>query len=121
MANRNQNPWLRPFKALLYSLAGLRSTFIHEQAFRQELLVLIIIFPLGLWLGDNILEQLLLIGSWILVMIVELINSAVEAAVDRISMEDDELVGRAKDMGSAAVFITIVLSILTWMAILGQQ
>ena len=118
MANRNQNPWLRPIKAMGYSLAGLRATYQLEQAFRQELLIFLIILPLAIWVGDNGMEYSLLIGSWVLVMIVELLNSAVEAVVDRVGMEQHELAGRAKDIGSAAVFASIMLSIAVWLLVL---
>lgn len=118
MANRNQNPWLRPIKATGYSLAGLHATFKHEQAFRQELFIFVLLLPLAAWLGNNSIEYTLLIGSWVLVMIVELLNSAVEAAVDRVSMEHNKLAGRAKDIGSAAVFMSIVLAISIWGMIL---
>ena len=118
MAGHNQNPWLRPIKATGYSLAGLKATFLHEQAFRQEILVLIIIVPLALWLGNSAVEYVMLIGSWVLVMIVELLNSAVEAAIDRIGYEHNELSERAKDIGSAAVFVAIIFSIITWALVL---
>jgi len=114
MANRNQNPWLRPIKAAGYSIAGFHATFKHEQAFRQELLILLLLVPLAIRLGDNGIEYSLLIGSWVMVLIVELLNSAVEAAVDRVSLEHNKLAGRAKDIGSSAVFLSIVLSISTW-------
>jgi len=118
MANRNQNPWLRPIKAAGYSLAGFRATFKHEQAFRQELYILLLIIPLAIWMGENGIEYTLLIGSWGIVMVVELLNSSIEAAVDRVSMEHNKLAGRAKDIGSAAVFLSIVLSIVTWLLVL---
>ncbi len=82
----------------------MRAAFRHEAAFRQELLLAILLVPLGLWLGDGGVERALLVGSWILVMIVELLNSAIEATVDRFGPEHHELSGRAKDIGSAAVF-----------------
>ena len=118
MAKRNQNPWLRLFRAAGYSLAGLRATFKHEQAFRQEVYVFVILCPLGLWLGETPIERALLIGSWLLVMIVELLNSGIEAVVDRIGDEHHELAGRAKDMGSAAVLIAILLAALVWASLL---
>ncbi len=104
--------------ATRYSLAGLRTAFRHEQAFRQEAAVLVVVVPAGLWLGKSGVERALLIGSWILVMIVELMNSAIEAVVDRIGSERHELAGRAKDLGSAAVFCAIVLAIVVWILVL---
>jgi diacylglycerol kinase (ATP) len=104
--------------AARYSLAGLAAAFRHEQAFRQEAAVLAIVVPLALWLGKNGVERALLLGSWILVMIVELLNSAVESAVDRVGLERHELAGRAKDLGSAAVFCAIVLAAVIWVLVL---
>jgi len=108
----------RAWRALGYSLAGLRAAWRHESAFRQELLVALIVIPLGLWLGQGGVEKALLAGSWVLVLIVELLNSAIEAVVDRIGAERHELAGRAKDLGSAAVLLTILLAILIWGLIL---
>ena len=104
----------RAWRALGYSLAGLRAAWRHESAFRQELLVALIVIPLGLWLEQDGVEKALLAGSWVLVLIVELLNSAIEAVVDRIGAEHHKLAGRAKDQGSAAVLFTILLAILTW-------
>jgi diacylglycerol kinase (ATP) len=118
MAKRNQNPYTRIFHAAGYSLQGLRAAFTHEQAFRQEFLVLLLVIPAALYLGETGTEYALLIGSWILVIIVELLNSAIEAVVDRIGDEHHQLAGRAKDLGSAAVFISISLSIFVWLSVL---
>ena len=104
----------RLWRATGYSLAGLRAAFRHEQAFRQEVYLLLIVVPLGLWLGDSGIEKVLLIGSWLIVMIAELLNSAVEAVVDRIGSEPHELSGRAKDIASAAVMVALALAGLTW-------
>lgn len=108
----------RLVKATRYSLAGLQAAYRHEQAFRLETLVLVFVVPGGLWLGKTGAERALLIGSWCLVMVVELLNSAVEALVDRIGTERTELAGRAKDMGSAAVFAAIVLAAAVWVLVL---
>ncbi len=108
----------RLWRATEYSLAGLRAAFRHEQAFRQEVYLLLIVVPLGLWLGDSPVEKVLLIGSWLIVMIVELLNSAVEAVVDRIGSEQHELSGRAKDIASAAVMVALTLAGLTWLLLL---
>ncbi len=104
----------RLWRATGYSLAGLRAAFRHEQAFRQEVYLLFVVVPLGLWLGENGVEKVLLIGSWLIVMLAELLNSAVEAVVDRIGSEQHELSGRAKDIASAAVMVALALAFMTW-------
>ena len=116
--NTNNNFWLRLIRATGYSLAGLRTTFSNEPAFRQELLVLLLVIPLAFWLGENGVDYALLIGSWLIVLIVELLNTAIEAVVNRIGTEHTELAGRAKDCGSAAVFIAIILSAIVWLLVL---
>lgn len=108
----------RVIRATGYSLKGLKSAYTHEAAFRQEVFLAIFLFPLGLILGDGAVEKILLAGTVLLVMIVELLNSAVESVVDRIGSEYHELSGRAKDIGSAAVFMTMMLFVLTWLLIL---
>ena len=109
---------VRIWRAFGYSLAGLRAAWRHEAAFRQEALLLALLAPLGLWLGDDGVERALLVGSLGLVMLVELLNSAVEAVVDRHGPEHHELAGRAKDTGSAAVLVAIVLAGVTWLLVL---
>ncbi|MFN3543328.1 MAG: diacylglycerol kinase [Thiobacillus sp.] len=108
----------RIVNAASYSWAGLRAAFRHEDAFRQEVFLLIPLVPLALYLGDDGVERALMLGSLLLVLIVELLNSAVEAAVDRISLEHSELIKRAKDMGSAAVMIALVNVVVVWALIL---
>jgi diacylglycerol kinase (ATP) len=115
--------WLeRNFSRLLwatrYSIAGLKIAWRHEQAFRQELAVFIFIVPAAFWFGRNGVERSLLIGSWLLVLIVELLNTAIEAAIDRIGTERHELAGRAKDLGSAGVFCSIALAAIVWLLVL---
>jgi diacylglycerol kinase (ATP) len=104
--------------AIGYSIQGLKSAFKNEAAFRQELLASIILIPLACYLDVSQIERILLIASIILVLIIEIINSAIEAVVDRISNEHHELAGRAKDLGSAAVMIAIFLSAYIWIEIL---
>ena len=118
MSNHISNPWEHLVKATAISLGGLRAAFRHEEAFRQEVLVLLIVIPAGLWLGNTGAERALLIGSWVLVIVVELVNSAIESVVDRIGLEHNELAGRAKDLGSAAVFCAIMLAITVWVVVL---
>jgi len=115
--NQGSNHFIRLYRATGYSIAGLRSTFKYEQAFRLEIYLSFILIPLAIWLASTPIELILLIGSWVLVMIVELLNSAVEAAIDRIGMERHELSGRAKDIGSAAVMLSVLLSFFTWLVI----
>jgi diacylglycerol kinase (ATP) len=102
------------FGAAKNSLAGLRAAR-KQRAFRQELAVFALVIPAALWVGRSHVEYALLIGSWFLVMIVELLNSAIETAVDRVGLEPNELAGRAKDLSSAAVFVAIVLHLVIWL------
>jgi diacylglycerol kinase (ATP) len=115
------NPLRRLPNATRYSLAGLRAAFRREEAFRLEVLVLVLVVPAGLWLGRGGVERALLIGSWCLVPVVELINSAIEVLVDRAGLERHELAGRAKDLGSAAVFCSIVVAVAVWVLILAMR
>ena len=108
----------RLINALGYSRDGLASAWKHEAAFREEVLLAAIAIPLGLWLGRTGLEKALLVGSILLILIVELLNSAVEAVVDRVSDEHHELSKRAKDIGSAAVLLTLLLAAILWGLIL---
>lgn len=104
----------RLIKAFGYSKQGFAACFRHEAAFRQEVAASLLILPLGLWLGENGMERALLLGSWLLVPVVELLNSALEAVVDRVGSEHHELAGRAKDIGSAAVLLSILVAALVW-------
>ena len=104
--------------AAKFSAQGLRSAWIHEAAFRQEIVLLVILVPIAFWLGETVLLQALLIGVCLLVLIVELFNSAIEAAIDRHGEEQHELSGRAKDIGSAAVMISLIIVLLTWGAVI---
>lgn len=108
----------RLINATRYSLAGFVEAARNEDAFRQELILVALLSPFALWLGDTGLERALLLGSLIVVLIVELLNSAVEATVDRISLEDHRLAKRAKDIGSAAVMLSLVNAGIVWLLIL---
>lgn len=108
----------RIFLAGGYSLNGLKSAFKNEAAFRQEVLLAAIFIPLACFLDVTQIERILLIAPLFLVVIIEIINSAIEAVVDRIGTEHHELSGRAKDMGSAAVFIALFLTAYIWIEIL---
>ena len=101
-----------------WSWRGLKHAFANETAFRQEMLVSFFLIPLGLWLGKSPAEKVCLAGSLLLVLIIELLNSSLEAAVDRIGQEEHPLAGQAKDMGSAAVFISLLNVLLVWSIIL---
>lgn len=118
MANQNAKGVKRLYNACLFSAAGFKATWQHEEAFRQEVILLIITTPLAIVLGANAIEKLLLIGSIVLVLLVELLNSAVEAVVDRVGFEHHELSGRAKDIGSAAVMMALIWAAITWALIL---
>lgn len=111
----------RIVNATRYSAQGFAHAWRHESAFRQEIGIGVILLPLALWLGRDPFEKLLLIASCLIVLIVELLNSAIEAAIDRVGLEDHELSGRAKDMGSAAVFVSLVLVLATWGTVAWQR
>lgn len=106
------------WNALRWSLKGFRAAWRHEASFRLEAGLAALLIPLGLWLGHGALEKLALIGPPTLVLSAELLNSAIEAVADRVSTEFHELAGRAKDMGSAAVFVLLMLALLSWGLIL---
>ena len=108
----------RLYRALHCSILGFKAACTHEEAFREELLLCIVLVPLGLWLGNTGAERALLTGCLLLVLIVEVLNSAVEAVVDRIGTEHHELSGRAKDLGSAAVALALVNAIIIWLLVL---
>ena len=111
----------RPGRILLatkWSLQGLRAAWLHESSFRLEVYLLAVLGPLALWLGADGIERALLLGSCLLVLAVELVNSAIEAVIERYGSEHHELAGRAKDMGSAAVFVTMMNVLLIWALVL---
>ncbi len=107
----------RIIRATRFSAQGFASAWKHEAAFRQELALVVVMTPLAFWLGRSIVETALLIAVLLLVLIVELFNSAIEAAIDRHGDEHHELSGRAKDMGSAAVFVVLVIVVVVWGAV----
>ncbi len=108
----------RVFAALRYSLQGLCAAFRHESAFRQELLLAAILTPVAVWLGRNPLEVILLMGSLLFVLVVELLNSALETVADAVTIENHPLIGRAKDLGSAAVLLALCLALLVWVGVI---
>jgi len=109
------------YKALIWSAKGMRAGWTYEASFRLEVYLCVIFFPLGLWLGNGALEKALLCGSLLGVLSAELLNSAIEAVVDKVSPEFHELAGRAKDMGSAAVFLLMMNVLLCWGLLLWQR
>jgi diacylglycerol kinase (ATP) len=108
----------RMLKATRWSLQGLRAAWLHESSFRLEVCLFAILAPLGWWLGQDGVERALLVGSLAPVLAVELLNSAIEAVIGRYGDEHHELAGRAKDMGSAAVFVLMINVLLVWGALL---
>jgi diacylglycerol kinase (ATP) len=107
--------------ATKWSLQGLRFAWLYESSFRLEVYLFAVLGPLGLWLGQTGIERVLLVGSGLLVLSIELLNSAIEAVIERYGAEHHELAGRAKDMGSAAVFVLMVNVLMTWALILGPR
>ena len=108
----------RILKAARWSMQGLQAAWMHESSFRLEVYLFVVLAPTGWWLGQTPVERVLLIGSMLLVLSVELLNSAVEAVIERYGPEFHELAGRAKDMDSAAVFVVMVNVLLVWGALL---
>jgi len=105
-------------KAIQYSRNGLRSAFRYEAAFRQEVLISVILLPIALWISQSFVEAAILIGSLVFVLFVELLNSAIETVADAITLDDHRLIARAKDLGSAAVLLAIALAVLTWLTVI---
>ncbi len=115
MMNKTGNVGLRRIiNAASFSMAGLRAAWRHEAAFRQECLLVAVLTPAAFWLGQTPTERALLIASAWLVLIVELLNSAVEAVVDRVGTDHHQLSGQAKDLGSAGVLISLILTGIVW-------
>jgi diacylglycerol kinase (ATP) len=108
----------RVLRAFASSWYGLKGAYREEAAFRQELALAVIVIPLGLWLGHGPIERVLLVAPVFIILIVELLNSAIEATVDRIGLERHKLAGLAKDIGSAAVLMSFVLLFVVWLIVL---
>ena len=108
----------RILKAAQWSMQGLKACWLHESSFRLEVYLCILLTPLALWLAQTPVERVLMIGSMLMVLSMELLNSAVEAVIERYGAEFHELAGRAKDMGSAAVFVLMMNVLLTWALLL---
>jgi diacylglycerol kinase (ATP) len=114
MAQSTSTGFRRVVNAAFFSMAGLRAAWRHEAAFRQECVLVLVLTPAAFWLGETAVERAILIGTAWLVLVVELLNSAIEAVVDRVGTEHHTLAGRAKDLGSAAVFVSLALAALAW-------
>jgi len=111
----------RIFKAARWSMQGMQAAWLHESSFRLEVCLFVVLAPLGWWLGDTPVERVLLVGSMLLVLGIELLNSAIEAVIERYGAEFHPIAGRAKDMGSAAVFVLMLNVLLTWGAIVAPR
>ena len=114
MANSEAKGLKRLINATRYSLAGLRAAWKNEEAFRMEIVAAAVMIPSAFWLGTTAAQRGLLVGTCFVVMITELLNSAIEAIVDRIGTEHHELSGRAKDIGSAAVMVSLIMTLIIW-------
>lgn len=121
MKKENNKGIQRLVNATRFTFKGIRSAWSNEEAFRQEALVLILVVPAGLFIGETFVQKGLFICVWLLVLIIELLNSALESVVDRIGYEKHPLSGQAKDMGSAAVFIGICMSFIIWGSIICER
>lgn len=104
-----------------YTFAGLKAAWISEEAFRQEIVLLLFVIPLGIWLGESGIQRAVLIGFYLNVPLAELLNSSIETIVDRIGEEHHALSGKAKDLGSAAVFVSICTAVITWSIIAWER
>lgn len=109
---------IRLLQATKYALAGLRDAFRSQVAVRQEFLIILVMSPVALWLGENGVERALMIGALLLILLTELLNAAIEATVDRIGAERHELSRKAKDMAAAAVLVSLVTAAVVWLLIL---
>ena len=118
MSSQGSTGFERLFKAFGFSVQGLTAAFKSEAAFRQEIYLSMVLIPLAFYLGENGVEKALLVGVILLVLITELINSGMEAVVDRFGGEHHELSGHAKDVGSAAVLIALINVLIVWTCVL---
>jgi diacylglycerol kinase (ATP) len=118
-AHKSKSGLARIWRALGYSLQGFAAAWKHEHAFRQELVLCLVLLPFALLLPLQLFERVLLVVTLLLVLVVELLNSAIEAVVDRVGVDHHELSKRAKDLGSAAVFLSLVIVAVTWILIAG--
>ncbi len=120
---KSKGGWRRIIAAARYSMSGIRATWRHEAAFRQEVAIAVALMPIAIWTWINRgrWPALLLIGSMLFVLVVELLNSGLEALADAVSLEHRVLLGRAKDMGSAAVFFSLIIAVMIWLCVLWPE
>ena len=118
MAKPGKTGLARIIDATAYSIAGLKAAWQHEAAFRQESLLMLLLLPLAIWLGETPGEKAIMVFVSLLLPLFELVNSSIEAVVDRISSEHHELAGRAKDIGSALVFVSLLNILIVWSVII---
>jgi len=114
MGSENENIFRHIRNAVIYSWAGLKAAWDNEMAFRTEIIVIALMMPIGIWIGETAVQWALLIGSSLLILITELLNSAVEKVVDRISTEHHILSKQAKDLGSAAAAVSMLAAVIVW-------
>ena len=114
MSNRNEGLFRHIINAFIWSAGGIKAAWKHELAFRTQVIVIAVMIPVGIWLGETAVQWALLFGSCMCVLITELLNSALETIVDRIGLEQNELSGRAKDLGSAAAFFSMATAVVVW-------
>jgi diacylglycerol kinase (ATP) len=114
MSTRNEGIFRHIINAFIWSAAGIRAAWKHELAFRAQVTFIAAIIPVGIWLGETAVQWALLFGACTGILITELLNSAIEAIVDRIGLEHNELSGRAKDLGSAAAFFSMATAVVVW-------
>jgi diacylglycerol kinase (ATP) len=115
---KSQGGLKRLIAACQYSARGLTAAIKHEAAFRQELAAVLLLTPLAFWVGSTAVQIILLLSALAAVLVVELLNSAIEALADAVSLEKHPLLGRAKDLGSAAVFMTVSLAVMIWVTLI---
>jgi diacylglycerol kinase (ATP) len=116
--HKGKTGWVRVWNALWYSIAGLKAAYLNEDAFRQEVLLAALLIPLAFFLNVGRVETAVLVSSVLIVLVVELLNSAVEATVDRVSLENHRLAKRAKDIGSASVLVSLLNVAVVWAVVL---
>ncbi len=121
MANSENKGFVRLVDATRFSMLGFVAAWRNEEAFRMECVATVLLLPVAIWLGQNMIEIAILVASLLLILLTELLNSAIENLVDRVSHELHELSGRAKDMGSAAVFVSLVIAAMSWGAVAWQR
>lgn len=116
--HKSKGGFSRVFKAAGYSVKGLGAALRYEAAFRQELFLALILTPAAFWVGENALQIILLLSTLVIVLIVELLNSAIESVADAVTLDNNLLIGRAKDLGSAAVLLSLLMTAAIWIALI---